>query len=575
MNVSGSIREWLALLRSSGALPGFRGLVLMISSAGYSIFSALSVSLLLPFVNLIFVAVPFPASMSEWTIEPEDRLPWLAGVCVTTWFLFLVKNLLHVLSGYLVSAVDTTLSETMRNRVMHHLSGLDVREFHRIRSAAVLEQLLEGAGQLAKKSATVLAGFARHGVLVVSYLTILFWLDPWLMAAGLLMAPAVSLAGYRAARRLRDLAERRAKATEDMIHRAHERLQMMKLIRILNGESFEQKRFEQKNKDVGGIQRRQDLAEYRGLAMAEIVGVTAGLLLLLWLGVRSIEGEFSHGPGGLVLFVAAVFSLVDPMRNLMKLRSELVECVDLNARLSSVTRTPPPLHGFTRQAAFSDKIEWHGVEFSYSDAGRPVLTGCHLQISRGDKVCLYGPSGIGKTTFVDLMLGLYPPSGGIITMDGIPIHTIALEDRSRLIGVMTQEPYLFHDTIRNNIVYNLPDVSDREIWNVLEHVQLLEWARHKKDGLSERISERGQDMSGGEKQRLALARILVRRPEILILDEATSALDGRTEERMLELLDRLFERQTVLFVSHRPSVLSWARRTLELRHGVIHETTPR
>lgn len=457
---------------------------------------------------------------------------------------------------------------------MRLLDGLAQRSFGELRntrSGPMMERLFDGSGQLAEKSVAIVSGVARNGVLVLAYLSILFWLNPLLMALSLLLAPLVSLAGHRMTRHVRRLSERRTVAVSDFLHHIQQRLSAMKLIRILNGDAFERSRFERTNTELADIERHRETFEATALAVTEMAGVSAGLLLLYVLGQQTLSGTFVHGPGGLVLFVAAVFSLIDPMRQLLQVRPALAECLLHAERLAAACTVVTPVIHTVRHASFAGEMVWKSVGFGYKDSGPDILRDVNAVLRKGEWIGVSGPSGIGKTTLIDLTLGLYPPQSGLVTLDGIPVHTIDPLDRSRMFGVLTQDAYIFPDTIRHNVVYSLPTVAEDRILNMLEMVQLGDWIRRKARGLDERLGEHGLGMSGGEKQRLALARMLLREPELLILDEATSSLDPTTEQAVLAMLKTHFGDRTLILVSHRTSVLAFARRRLAISSAGLIE----
>lgn len=545
---------------------------LILTSAGFSVFSALSISLLLPFVNLLFMESS--PVVTAWPVLREERLASLIVVCLLTWLFFFIKNILFAVSGRLRSRFKTNVASEIRMRLMDSLAQRSFEELRTTRSGPMMERLFDGSGQLAEKSAAIVSGVARDGVLVLAYLSILFWLNPLLMALSLMLAPLVSLAGHRMARRLRSMSERRIVAVSDFLYHVQQRMSAMKLIRLLHGEAFERSRFERTNSELADVERRRETFEAIAMAFTEMAGVSAGLLLLYILGQQTLSGTFVHGPGGLVLFVAAVFSLIDPMRHLLQVRPVLAECL-LNAeRLAAactVTKTVVPN---VRHTSFAGEIIWKSVGFGYKDSGHAILRDVNAVLRKGEWIGLSGPSGIGKTTLVDLTLGLYPPQSGLVTLDGIPVHTIDPQDRSRLFGILTQDAYIFPDTIRHNVVYNLPAVAEDRIMRMLEMVQLGEWIQRKAHGLDEKLGEHGLGMSGGEKQRLAMARMLLREPELLILDEATSALDAATEHAILEMIKTHFGDRTVILVSHRTSVLAFARRRLAIASGNLVERQP-
>lgn len=194
-------------------------------------------------------------------------------------------------------------------------------------------------------------------------------------------------------------------------------------------------------------------------------------------------------------------------------------------------------------------IEFDGVGFSY-EAGDEVLAGVDLKINRGNWVLLTGPSGAGKSTFLSLIVGLYEPTAGTITVNGRNLATLDLQNWRKHIGVIEQNPFIFNDSIRNNVAYRDEAVSDKAIWEALEATELTEFVRKLPAGLETELGDNGQRLSGGQRQRLAFARALCHKPDILILDEPTSALDQGTEAQVLRSIRSRYPEHTVIAVSH-------------------------
>jgi subfamily B ATP-binding cassette protein MsbA len=346
----------------------------------------------------------------------------------------------------------------------------------------------------------------------------------------------------------------------------YQKLYAIKLIKIFNSEQLEQEKFRSQNEELTRIHRQKDSVESSGLAVVEMIGVTAGVLLLYFVGRETLDGRFNFGPGGFVLFIAAVFSLIDPIKNTVKSWRAVKESNILWGEIrATFSDHDPPVAPMKRVTAFQDRIDFKNISFRHKDRLPFLFEKLDLTIYRGEKIALIGKSGIGKSTLMDLLLGLYQPTEGSILLDGTPVSGIDRSDRARLFGVITQETFLFHDTVRHNLVYNLCTTDDAQVKEALEAVHLGDWLKQQPRGLDTVIGERGSTLSGGEKQRVALARMILRNPQILIFDEATSALDLRTESLIHHMIMELFSALTIIFVSHRNSIARLADRTIVIR----------
>lgn len=221
---------------------------------------------------------------------------------------------------------------------------------------------------------------------------------------------------------------------------------------------------------------------------------------------------------------------------------------------------------------FNYQIEIKNISWKYPNAAQEVLWDLSLVINKGDAIGFIGPSGAGKTTLSDLIMGLFKPQKGSILMDGIDIYTIP-EEWAKIIGYVPQTVYLTDDTLRNNISFGIDEeeVDDEKIWAALEQAQLKEHVLSLPDGLDTIVGERGVKFSGGQRQRVAIARALYYNPDILVLDEATSALDHETENAVMEAIDSLQKKKTLIIVAHRLSTLKNCDRVYEVKDGKVFE----
>jgi len=221
---------------------------------------------------------------------------------------------------------------------------------------------------------------------------------------------------------------------------------------------------------------------------------------------------------------------------------------------------------------FKNKLEVDGVSWRYSNSDRVILDNLSMMVIKGESVALIGPSGAGKTTLADIILGLYVPTEGRVTIDGQSIENYR-NVRSRIIGYVPQAVYLIDDTIRANVAFGVDDklISDEAVWSALEQAQLEEFVKSLPDGIDTMVGERGIRFSGGQRQRIAIARALYDNPDILVLDEATSALDSETETAVMEAIDKLKGNKTLIIIAHRLTTIRNCDRVYEIKDGVAIE----
>ena len=302
----------------------------------------------------------------------------------------------------------------------------------------------------------------------------------------------------------------------------------------------------------------------------ELIGVAIALFIIFYSGRQVIEGYLSFG--AFTLFMAALLSLVKPFKKLSQVNSIMQQAVAASSRIYEVLDSSPSVKerlGAKELAGFNNNIKFENVCFSYGE--QEVLKNINLEVRKGQLLAIVGPSGVGKSTLVDLIPRFYDPIKGRILIDGIDIQEVSLKSLRLSIGIVKQEIILFNDTVKVNIAYGKIDASQREIEEAARQAYAHDFIKDLPLGYETIIGDRGMKISGGERQRIAIARALLKNPPILILDEATSQLDSGSERIVQEALDRLIQGRTVFVIAHRLSTVRNAHIILVLDKGRIVE----
>ena len=302
------------------------------------------------------------------------------------------------------------------------------------------------------------------------------------------------------------------------------------------------------------------------------VAVAVGGALVLWIGGNHVlNGEMTKG--GLMAFYALAAMLFPPLRRLARTNETYQAArVSLDHILDFLDRTAPlkEKDGTKELKVARGDVVFEDVRFSYVP-GVPVLRSITIEIPGGQVVALVGPNGAGKTTLLSLLPRFIDPDGGRVLIDGRDLREVTLLSLRRQIGIVTQEPFLFSGTIEENIRYGRPGAAEGEVWQAARVANAFDFISSLKEGFRTEVGERGQRLSGGQIQRIALARAVINNPPILILDEATSAVDAESERLIREALQRLMQGRTVLVIAHRISTVQRADRILVMDGGLIVE----
>ncbi|MDD5611074.1 MAG: ABC transporter ATP-binding protein, partial [Candidatus Omnitrophica bacterium] len=344
----------------------------------------------------------------------------------------------------------------------------------------------------------------------------------------------------------------------------------IRIVKAFNAENYEIGKFSNSNTSyyklsMKGIKRSLLLSP-----ATEIIGVAAGLTILALAGKDVIGGKISFGVFG--LFLGSLFSLIRPFKKLSQVNAINQQAMAAVTRIYDVLNAQPsvvqkPQAG--EMPLIRGSVKFENVWFNYG--AHDVLCGINLEIKVGEVLAIVGPSGVGKSTLVDLIPRFYDPQKGKVLVDGRDIRDFSFDSLRRQIGIVSQETILFNDTIKANIAYGNPGASDDAVIEAAQQAYAHEFIKKLPQGYSTFIGDRGVKLSGGERQRIAVARALFKNPPILILDEATSQLDSESEQLLQQALDRLIQNRTVFIVAHRLSTIRNAHHIIVLNKGQIAE----
>jgi ABC-type multidrug transport system fused ATPase/permease subunit len=419
------------------------------------------------------------------------------------------------------------------------------------------------------------------GLLTVSGLLAVTLLVDWRLGlVTLASVPVVLVVVSRYTRLTRAAARSRRAAEGALSGQAAEVLSGIRTVLALGGQHVHDRAFAQSNRATlaAGLRSVEVVARFTPLVeIAAAVGTAA----LLWVGAWGVlHGAWTLGV--LLVVMAYVRNMLKPLRSLSRLSLTLAQGAAAADRVAAVLaeplsplsparsdgRAPDPGPTTTRGA-----IELRGVDLDYGRG--PVLRHASLSVRPGERVALVGANGVGKSSVIALLAGLYEPAAGEVLLDGRPLARVAPDWLHRQLAVVPQETFLFSGTLRENIVYGHPNASSADIYRAAYRALVLEFSRELPQGLDTRLGDRGAGLSGGQRQRVAIARALLRDAPVVLLDEPTSDLDPEAERVVVRALCSLMEGRTVVMVTHRPALLELADRVLTVTEGRIAELPSR
>ena len=357
-----------------------------------------------------------------------------------------------------------------------------------------------------------------------------------------------------------------------LVGMAGEMLSSVRVVKTFVQEKREMRRFRSSNEGVfrGDYESEKEAAVF----FSTVSMLTTSGLILVWYygGSAVIDGTFTTG--ALIMFIAYLWMLYEPLRWFGELNTWSSRAMSGAEKVFEIVDTPAETEDRDDPVEMKDmkgEVEFEGVTFAY-EAGKPVLHDISLHVQPGEMIGLVGKSGSGKTTMTNLLCRFYDIDEGGLMIDGVPIRDIGLKDLRRQIGVVLQDSYFFSGSIAENIRYSSPDASFEQIMRAARTANAHDFICAKPDGYDTQIGENGKELSGGEKQRIAIARAIIHDPRILVLDEATSSVDTHTEKLIQEAIANLVKGRTTFAIAHRLSTLRRADRLVVLDAGKIVET---
>ncbi|NOX34243.1 MAG: ATP-binding cassette domain-containing protein [Deltaproteobacteria bacterium] len=499
----------------------------------------------------------------------REMLVLIPGVAVLVFFL---KGAGSYGSEYLMNYIGEKVIRFFRDSLYEKIIDLPIAFIHKEKTGALMSRITNDVNIVKGMVSTAVINVFRDFFSVLAFLFVIFYRD-WKLALGaFIVLPLAFYPIVLFGRRVRKFSTGTQETMADLNSFLHETFTGSKIIKIFNLEVFEKKRFKKKTKELFRLEMKKVIAKALSSPVMEFLG-GLGIAFIIWFGgLRVINGTST--PGTFFSFLTAVMMLYDPVKKLSKLNNTLQEGVASATRIFDVLeeesfivekKSPEILKGNFFE------VEFDHVGFSYNENEEPALNDINLKVAPGEVLALVGMSGGGKTSLVNLVPRLYDATCGNVLIAGKNVKDISIKSLRDHISIVTQEPILFNESVKDNIRYGKMNATDLEIEKAARAAYAYDFIKGFPKGFDTVIGELGSRLSGGEKQRICIARALIKDAPVLILDEATSALDSQAERVVQKALGNLMKGRTSFVIAHRLSTIDYASRIILLKNGSIKE----
>jgi subfamily B ATP-binding cassette protein MsbA len=485
----------------------------------------------------------------------------------------LLKGIFDYAGTYLVSyagfGMITDLRDDMYNTILRRSAAF----FQKHTTGTLLSTLINDLERVQFSLSSVLGEFLQQVFTLIFTVAAVVMLGGHLAWVLLLFLPAILFSSTKIGRRVRHTTRRGQDKLAEIQNILHETITGNRIVKAFGMESWEVARFRMAAKRLLRANLRSVAAAAVSSPLMDTFGAIAIALLLL-LGRNEVRlGAFT--PGTYLAFIALVFKLYDPIRKFAMFNNSFQQAVGASSEIFKFTDSEDDVRekpGAKPLPAFKKDIVFQAASFSYErdgDGARDILHSIDLEVKAGEVLAIVGSSGAGKSTLVHLIPRFFDLTAGRLLIDGHDVRDLTLASLRAQIGIVTQETVLFNDTLRNNIAYGQPHVSQKQVEAAARAALAHDFITQMPSGYDTVIGERGLRLSGGERQRIAIARAILKNAPILILDEATSALDSESEALVQSALQNLVLGRTVFVIAHRLSTVRRADRIVVLENGTI------
>ena len=486
-----------------------------------------------------------------------------------------LANLIGVAESYINTWMAQHITYDMRNQMYAHLQKMSQRFFTSNNQGDIVTRMTSDIDGVQMVITNTFTSILSNVITLVIAAAAMFQKN-WILAlVGIIIVPLFTLPTRSAGKARWSLTNESQAANDEINGILNETLSVsgQLLVKLFGKEQQEYDRYEKINRKMIGLNIRESMAGRWFRVVLSTFTSIGPMLIYLVGGILMIRYDHSLTVGDITVLVALLGKMYMPVNSLLNIQVEWIRSMSLFTRIFNYFDIPAEIENAPDAVipeSVTGNVEFSHVSFAYEEPNL-ILKDINFRLEAGKSIAIVGPSGSGKSTIINLIPRLYDVKEGSVTFDGIDVRKLNLAFLRSQVGVVSQETYLFNGTIRENLLYAKPDASEEEMIEALKKANIYDFVQKQEKGLDTQVGNRGLKLSGGEKQRISIARILLKDPTIFIFDEATSALDSISEQKIQEAIDPIIQSRTSILIAHRLSTILAADEILVVKDGMIVE----
>ena len=485
------------------------------------------------------------------------------------------SNLIGVGESYLNNWIAQHISFDMRNSMYRHLQRMSQRFFTTNNQGDIITRMTSDISGVERVVTSTFTSILSNVITLTAAIIIMFRQNPMLAVIGMLIIPLFVIPTRMAGKTRWKLTQESQECSDSVNGILNETLSVsgQLLVKLFGREKREYERYREVNGRMIRLNIKESMAGRWFMVVIQTFSSIGPMLLYLVGGIMMMRYDSKLTVGDITVLVALLGRMYGPVNSLLNIQVEWIRSMALFTRIFEYFDMPVEIEDPKEPvvpSSASGAVEFKNVDFSY-DKERQILHNVSFELKTGRSIAIVGPSGSGKSTIINLIPRLYDVDSGEVLFDGVDVRKLSLDFLRGNIGIVSQETYLFNGTIRENLLYAKPDATEAELIEACKKANIYDFIEKQELGLDALVGNRGLKLSGGEKQRISIARVLLKNPALLIFDEATSALDSISEQKIQEAIDPIIAERTSILIAHRLSTILAADEILVVKDGRIVE----